>query len=168
MASRKLGGGRILGSGRGLAPPPEHGQSPRRVRSSSPLAPSDASSPSRGSQIAAGLSPPSTPSTVPGVGEDLTSNISLAAPALHNDGQLVCPICGEEMVRTRASGILHFCSVFLVGLAINIPPPGHIAPAKQVYRRTPSVHSHRTDRVSLTRAQAYRRCAPGASRDTAG
>ncbi|KJR84904.1 vacuolar segregation protein (Pep7) [Sporothrix schenckii 1099-18] len=98
MASRKLGGGRVLGSGKGLAPPTETGETLRRVRSSSPHAPSDVSSLSRGSHIAAGLSPPSTPSTLPGADQDLTANISLATPSLRDGGQLVCPICQEEMV----------------------------------------------------------------------
>ncbi|KAJ6788813.1 hypothetical protein PWT90_02816 [Aphanocladium album] len=90
MSGRKLGGGRILGSGKGLAPPPV------APRASSPLAPSD-STVSIGSSS---LSPPISGS-LPDIGQDIGSSISVGAQpkaGLSSDGGLVCPICSEEMV----------------------------------------------------------------------
>ncbi|KAI1134707.1 VAC1 protein [Hypoxylon sp. FL0543] len=94
MSGRKLGGGRILGSGKGLAPP-----APpviQRERAASPSAPSD-STLSIGSP-ATSLSPGTSP--LPDFSQDLTSNVSLGGPS--NGGQpgskLVCPICEEEMM----------------------------------------------------------------------
>lgn len=94
MSGRKLGGGRILGSGKGLAPPAP--PSIQRERAASPSAPSDSTlsigSPS--TSISPGTSP------LPDFSQDLTSNISLGGPS--NGGQLgsrlVCPICDEEMM----------------------------------------------------------------------
>ncbi|KAI1332360.1 FYVE zinc finger protein [Xylariaceae sp. FL0255] len=95
MSARKLGGGRVLGSGKGLAPP----VSPaiRRERDGSPSAPSDRSF-SLGSP-ATSISP-SVSSPLPEFAQDLTSNISLAGPRAigHSDSKLVCPICDEEML----------------------------------------------------------------------
>ncbi|KAI8626520.1 FYVE zinc finger protein [Xylariaceae sp. FL1651] len=95
MSGRKLGGGRVLGNGKGLAPP----VSPaiRRERATSPFAPSDntlsVDSP------AASLSP-STLSPVPDFTQDLTSNISIGGPSDggQSSSKLVCPICDEEML----------------------------------------------------------------------
>ena len=87
MSGRKLGGGRILGSGRSLSPahPP---------RNSSLLSPS-ASTLSVNSST-------SQPSTEP---QDLGSRVSLdhsddstTAAAAAASSRLVCPICNEEMV----------------------------------------------------------------------
>ena len=87
MSARKLGGGRILGSGRSLSPahPP---------RNSSLLSPS-----------ASTVSVSSSSSTQPSTDiQDISSRVSLD----HNDGanaaaaaaasRLACPICNEEMV----------------------------------------------------------------------
>ncbi|KAI2633530.1 FYVE zinc finger-domain-containing protein [Hypomontagnella submonticulosa] len=95
MSSRRLGGGRILGSGKGLAPPAP--LAIQRERAASPSAPSD-STLSIGSPAAS--TSPGTPSPLPDFAQDLTSNISLGGPS--NGGQpgskLVCPICEEEML----------------------------------------------------------------------
>ncbi|KAI0188612.1 VAC1 protein [Xylaria flabelliformis] len=95
MSGRKLGGGRVLGSGKGLAPPVS--PAVRRERATSPSAPSD-STRSLGSP-AASLSP-STSSPLPDFAQDLTSNISLAGPSdvANASSKLVCPICNEEML----------------------------------------------------------------------
>ncbi|KAI1103838.1 VAC1 protein [Jackrogersella minutella] len=94
MSGRKLGGGRILGNGKGLAPPTP--SLIQRERAASPSAPSD-STLSIGSP-AASLSPGTSP--LPDFAQDLTSNVSLGGPS--NGGQpgskLVCPICEEEML----------------------------------------------------------------------
>ncbi|OAA74369.1 Zinc finger, FYVE/PHD-type [Akanthomyces lecanii RCEF 1005] len=90
MSGRRLGGGRILGSGKGLAPPPAAPRAP------SPLAPSD-STVSIGSSS---LSPPISGS-LPDIGQDIVSSISVGAQpkaGLSSDGGLLCPICNEEMV----------------------------------------------------------------------
>ncbi|KAI0150724.1 FYVE zinc finger protein [Xylariaceae sp. FL1272] len=95
MSGRKLGGGRVLGSGKGLAPP----ASPaiKRQRDPSPSAPSDstfsAGSPSNS------LSP-SLSSPLPDFAQDLTSNINLGrrSDVGASSSKLVCPICDEEML----------------------------------------------------------------------
>ncbi|ATY66422.1 vacuolar segregation (Pep7) [Cordyceps militaris] len=92
MSGRKLGGGRILGSGKGLAPPP----AAPRSRAPSPLAPSE-------STISISSSPlsPSMSGSLTGIGRDIGSSISVGAQpkaGLSSDGALVCPICSEEMV----------------------------------------------------------------------
>ncbi|KAF3026833.1 carboxypeptidase Y-deficient [Neopestalotiopsis sp. 37M] len=103
MSSRKLGGGRILGSGKGLAPPSAATASPAVQRATSPYAPSD-STPSIGGSIGESiLSPasgsPSSTSPLPGLAQDLASNISLGGPSNGAaKGALVCPICEEEML----------------------------------------------------------------------
>ncbi|TGJ82510.1 hypothetical protein E0Z10_g6249 [Xylaria hypoxylon] len=95
MSGRKIGGGRVLGSGKGLAPP----VSPaiRRERATSPSAPSDStlSIASPADSIS-----PSASSSLPGFAQDLTSNISLAGPSDvgNASSRLVCPICNEEML----------------------------------------------------------------------
>ncbi|QPH05282.1 hypothetical protein C2857_002983 [Epichloe festucae Fl1] len=92
MSGRKLGGGRVLGSGKGLAPPAP----PTAPRSSSPLPPSE-STVSIGS---VSISPPVSGS-LPDVGQDIGSSISVGAQSKNNaanSAALVCPICSEEMV----------------------------------------------------------------------
>ncbi|KAM4063990.1 FYVE zinc finger domain-containing protein [Hirsutella rhossiliensis] len=92
MSGRKLGGGRIFGTGKGLAPPTP----PSAPRASSPFAPSE-STVSLGTPS---LSPPASGS-LPDLGPDIGSSISVGAQAKRS-GQdatgLVCPICNEEMV----------------------------------------------------------------------
>ncbi|KAK4227576.1 hypothetical protein QBC38DRAFT_526429 [Podospora fimiseda] len=91
-SGRKLGGGRILGSGKGLAPP----------RTTSPFPPlsdtSIGSLPSRLSSLNSASPPSSTP--FPDFGQDLASNVNLGAPSngAATSGKLACPICDEEMV----------------------------------------------------------------------
>jgi len=89
MSARKLGGGRVLGSGRSLSPayPP---------RNSSLLSPS-------ASTVSVSSSSSTQPSTDP---QDISSRISLdhsdggsaATAATAANPRLVCPICNEEMV----------------------------------------------------------------------
>lgn len=115
-APRRLGGGRILGSGsKGLAPPSSSsstpapgGANPRRAsantaRAVSPFPPSE-SSVSVGSYHSRlsspnSLSPPLS-STLPPFAQDLVSHVSLTGPSnrASSSGGLVCPICNEEMV----------------------------------------------------------------------
>ncbi|KAK4188895.1 hypothetical protein QBC35DRAFT_381474 [Podospora australis] len=110
MSARKLGGGRILGSSKGLAPPSSTttttttttSQIPHRPRATSPFPPSDSSIGSLPhSQLSSpnSLSPPSS-SPLPDFGHDLVSNVSLAGPSnrASSSGKLVCPICEEEML----------------------------------------------------------------------
>ncbi|KAM7216594.1 vacuolar segregation protein pep7 [Rhypophila decipiens] len=99
MSGRKLGGGRILGNGKGLAPPsPLPAQAPRAA---SPFAPSDSSTISFHSRNSTqnSISPPSS-GPLPDFSQDLTANISLAGPSNGTpaSNKLVCPICEEEMV----------------------------------------------------------------------
>ncbi|RCI08979.1 hypothetical protein L249_5019 [Ophiocordyceps polyrhachis-furcata BCC 54312] len=90
MSARRLGGGRILGNGKGLAPPtPPTGSS----RSGSPFAPSESSA-SLGS---ISLSPPASGSLPDHLGHDIGSSISVEAQSRDRAG-LVCPICSEEMM----------------------------------------------------------------------
>lgn len=105
MSGRKFGGGRVLGSGKGLAPPssslsrsPAPAPSPR---AQSPFPPSDSSTISFHSRNSTrdSISPPSS-SPLPDLSQDLASNVSLAGPshAAAESSKLVCPICDEEMV----------------------------------------------------------------------
>jgi rabenosyn-5 len=108
MSGRKLGGGRVLGSGKGLAPAAVIPQRPP-PRASSPFAPSEGSilslsdpQPSPSSS----LTPPATPSPLPDFPpevQDLSSTVHLGPSAPGGSGEggggkLVCPICEEEMV----------------------------------------------------------------------
>lgn len=94
MTGRKLGGGRILGSGKSLAPPapPAH-----RSDVISPEG-STVSLSSRESTIS-----PLATSPLPEVGQDLISRASLEnggpSTVAAASSKLVCPICNEEMVR---------------------------------------------------------------------
>ncbi|KJZ79498.1 hypothetical protein HIM_00967 [Hirsutella minnesotensis 3608] len=92
MSVRRLGGGRVLGSGKGLAPPTP----PTLPRSSSPFAPSE-STVSLGTPS---ISPPASGS-LPDLGPDIGSSISVGSQAKRRGSKakgLVCPICNEEMV----------------------------------------------------------------------
>ncbi|CRK34461.1 hypothetical protein BN1723_014855 [Verticillium longisporum] len=93
MSGRKLGGGRVLGSGKGLAPPTA---SAVRQRASSPFAPSE----STVSITSASTSPPVSSPAPDFAAQDLTSNINLGGPPKSGDNssKLVCPICEEEMM----------------------------------------------------------------------
>ena len=90
MSARKLGGGRVLGSGKNLTPAPTY-----PARNSSLLSPS-ASTLSVSSS--ASTSQPSTDA------QDISSRISLDQSENENsavtaaNSRLVCPICNEEMV----------------------------------------------------------------------
>ncbi|KAK7982044.1 FYVE zinc finger [Apiospora saccharicola] len=106
MASRKLGGGRVLGSGKGLQPPPPPptaaAASPSVQRATSYYAQSDSTA-SLGSIGDSLVSPasgsPGSSSPLPDFPQDLTSRVSLAGPSAgaSNGSKLVCPICEEEM-----------------------------------------------------------------------
>lgn len=100
MATRKLGGGRILGSGKSLAPP-----APAHQRTNSLLTPSESSvSVASDNDVGSGngISPLGT-SPIPDL-QDITSRVNLdrGAPAAAATGKLVCPICNEEMVSNTA------------------------------------------------------------------
>lgn len=93
-SSRRLGGGRILGSGKGLAPPTP----PGAPRVGSPLAPSE----STVSMVSSSLSPPVSAGVgLPQRGQDLGVSITVGVPGKGgpvDSAGLVCPICNEEMV----------------------------------------------------------------------
>ncbi|KAM0284026.1 hypothetical protein ACHAQH_002221 [Verticillium albo-atrum] len=93
MSGRKLGGGRVLGSGKGLAPPTT---SAVRQRAASPFAPSESTM----SITSSSTSPPISSPAPDFAAQDLTSNISLGGPSksVANSSKLVCPICEEEMM----------------------------------------------------------------------
>ncbi|KAH6683490.1 VAC1 protein [Plectosphaerella plurivora] len=97
MSGRKLGGGRILGSGKGLAPPTPVAHAQQRA--ASPFAPSESTL----SITSSSVSPPQVPSPAPAAlnipSQDLTSNISLGTARADTSGsKLTCPICEEEMM----------------------------------------------------------------------
>lgn len=103
MSGRKLGGGRILGSGKGLAPPTP----PSAPRAASPFAPSE----STVSIASSSLSPPPS-SGFPDPGQDIGATISVGAQGKADSadtGGLVCPICNEEMVRANVISLLGRC-----------------------------------------------------------
>lgn len=91
MSGRKIGGGRILGSGKSLLPPPP-------ARSSSLVSPSE-STVSLPSSRDSTTSPLGT-SPLPETREDLISAVSLdnGGGVAAASSKLVCPICAEEMV----------------------------------------------------------------------
>lgn len=100
MSGRKLGGGRIIGSGKGLAPPQPLQSQARAPRATSPYAPSDSSSLSQYSNSQNSISPPSS-SPLPDFGpQDLASRISIGGPSNGDpaSARLVCPICDDEML----------------------------------------------------------------------
>lgn len=94
MSGRKLGGGRILGSGKGLAPP-----KPAHHRMSSLGTPSE-STVSQSSREGSPLA--TSPLAEVDLGQDLGSRVNLmenGGPVVTaGNSKLVCPICNEEMV----------------------------------------------------------------------
>ncbi|KAK3903493.1 vacuolar segregation protein pep7 [Staphylotrichum tortipilum] len=96
MSARRLGGGRVLGSGKGLAPP----QPAHAPRASSPFAPSDSSTVSHSRRSTPTSLSPSSSSPLPDFSQDLASNVTVAGPSngASQQSKLACPICEEEMV----------------------------------------------------------------------
>ncbi|KAK4446889.1 vacuolar segregation protein pep7 [Podospora aff. communis PSN243] len=101
MTGRKLGGGRVLGSGKGLAPPSLSPAPTPSPRAQSPFPPSDSSTVSFHSRNSTreSISPPSS-NTIPDFSQDLASNVNLGGPSRESasSSKLVCPICDEEMM----------------------------------------------------------------------
>jgi rabenosyn-5 len=95
MSGRKLGGGRVLGSGKGLAPPTP----PAHQRTSSLVSPAESlvSGDSRDSTVS-----PLATSPLPEASQDLSSVVSLQnggpSAVATASTKLLCPICNEEMV----------------------------------------------------------------------
>jgi rabenosyn-5 len=95
MSGRKLGGGRILGSGKSLAPPAPLA----RQRTSDIISPAEStvSLSSRDSTAS-----PLATSPLPDNNQDLSSVVSLQNGGLPTvtaaSTKLLCPICNEEMV----------------------------------------------------------------------
>lgn len=91
-ARRSLGGGRVLGDGKGLVPPPASTKPP--ITNHGLLSPSTSS---------VSLSSQASSAAMPGTNEDLTSQVALghasAQAAAAASSRMVCPICNEEMVR---------------------------------------------------------------------
>ncbi|KAH7260550.1 hypothetical protein MRS44_009177 [Fusarium solani] len=93
MSGRKLGGGRILGSGKGLAPPtPPNANAPRV---GSPLAASESTVSIGSSSISPPVSGIASELAGPAIGDSISVGVQGKGPA---DGALVCPICNEEMM----------------------------------------------------------------------
>ncbi|KAL2133299.1 hypothetical protein VTI74DRAFT_2565 [Chaetomium olivicolor] len=96
MATRRLGGGRVLGGGKGLAPPSAH-----PPRTPSPFAPSDNSTVSFHSRNSTPSSmSPGSSGPLPDSSQDLASNVIHAGPSngASPGNKLACPICEEEML----------------------------------------------------------------------
>ena len=90
-ARRSLGGGRVLGSGKNLAPP---------VPNKPLLRPSGALSPSNSSIY---LSSQTSSTPISTENEDITARVALdehgtAQAAAAASSRMVCPICNDEMV----------------------------------------------------------------------
>ncbi|KAK1758754.1 vacuolar segregation protein pep7 [Echria macrotheca] len=98
MSGRKLGGGRVLGSGKGLAPPSPAVPSPRAQSPMPP--PSESSTVSHSRNSTQNSVSPLSSSPLPDFSQDLASNVSLAGPSQSSstNGKLICPICEEEMM----------------------------------------------------------------------
>ncbi|KAM3081199.1 carboxypeptidase Y-deficient [Clarireedia jacksonii] len=93
MSGRKLGGGRILGSGKSLAPPAP----PSHQRSSSLISPSESTL----SLSSSHSTSPLATSPLPNDNQDLRSRVSLengGPSATAASSKLLCPICNEEMM----------------------------------------------------------------------
>ncbi|KAJ4312327.1 carboxypeptidase Y-deficient [Fusarium piperis] len=94
MSGRKLGGGRILGSGKGLAPPTPPNVNAPRV--GSPLAASESTVSIGSSSISPPVSGIASELAGPAIGDSISVGVQgKGGPA---DGTLVCPICNEEMM----------------------------------------------------------------------
>lgn len=94
MSGRKLGGGRILGSGKGLAPPtPPNANAPRV---GSPLAASESTVSIGSSSISPPVSGIASELAGPAIGDSIS--VGVQGKGGSADGALVCPICNEEMV----------------------------------------------------------------------
>jgi rabenosyn-5 len=110
MSGRKLGGGRILGSGHSLSPAP----SPLPKRHSSLLSPTAST---------VSLESSSTSNTSPD-NQDIKSRVSLGnnddtnITAAAASSRLFCPICNEEMVRSQR------------GLRLNLTVTGYTSTAE--------------------------------------
>jgi rabenosyn-5 len=94
-ARRSLGGGRVLGSGKNLAPP---------LPPSKPLPPSPVTGLLSPSESSVSLSSQTSSTPISTGNEDLTSRVALdehgsAQAAAAASSRMQCPICGEEMVR---------------------------------------------------------------------
>lgn len=88
MSSRKLGGGRILGSGKSLASPTP----PAQQRNTSLITPSEST---------LSLNSSHSTSPLPNDSQDLSSRVSLEngrSTVTATSSKLLCPICSEEMV----------------------------------------------------------------------
>ncbi|KAF7869893.1 hypothetical protein EAF04_004677 [Stromatinia cepivora] len=94
MSGRKLGGGRILGSGKSLAPPTP----PAQQRNSSFITPSESTL----SLSSSHSTSPLATSPLPNDSQDLTSRVSLengrSSSVTATGSKLLCPICSEEMM----------------------------------------------------------------------
>ena len=95
MSGRKLGGGRILGSGKSLAPPAP----PAHQRTNDLISPSESTLSLSSRESAAS---PLATSPLPDAGQDLNSRVSLengaSSAVAAASSKLLCPICNEEMV----------------------------------------------------------------------
>lgn len=95
MASRRsLGGGRVLGTGKNLAPPPPLNKPLPAQRNSALLSPSESS---------VSLSSHTSSTPISTENEDITSRVALdehgsAQAAAAASSRMVCPICTEEMM----------------------------------------------------------------------
>ena len=95
MSGRKLGGGRILGSGRSLSPAAPPPSSPLPKTNTSLLSPT-ASTVSLDSSSTSRTSPENHDiKSKISLGNHVEGNIAAAAAS----SRLSCPICNEEMVR---------------------------------------------------------------------
>lgn len=100
MSGRKLGGGRILGSGKGLAPPnrntPNANGSHSRSTSLLSVAESAVTQSTDGG-TGSGMSTPLGTSPLPSQ-ESLGERAVMGKNGNTGTSRLVCPICNEEMV----------------------------------------------------------------------
>ena len=95
MSARKIGGGRIIGSGRSLSP----AVAPQPPKSTSLLSPSASTASLTSSGSTAHTSPPESQDLKSRVSLEHNESSSSAAAAATASSRLVCPICNEEMVR---------------------------------------------------------------------
>lgn len=101
MAARKLGGGRILGNGKSLAPP----SAAAHNRSSSLLSIGE-SVVSVDSSVGTPRGTSPQPDARNGLGERVSLESRRGGHAVNAaSSKLVCPICNEEMVGFRDTGL---------------------------------------------------------------